>query len=200
MKTRICLLSLLLISANLAPAFAADAPASDPASPKVELKTSQGKITLELYPDKAPKSVENFLKYVKDGFYDGLIFHRVIDGFMIQGGGFDKKMSQKATRGKIQNEAKNGLKNEKGTLAMARTSDPHSASSQFFINLSDNAFLDYPGQDGWGYAVFGKVVDGLDVVEKIGKVKTGRANGMGDVPVEAVTIEKATLAGAKKKK
>jgi len=153
------------------------------------MKTSMGTITLELYADKAPKTVENFLQYTKDGFYNGTVFHRVIDGFMIQGGGFEKDMKEKPTRPPIQNEAKNGLKNEAGTLAMARTSDPHSASAQFFINLKNNAFLDYPSRDGWGYAVFGKVTQGFDVVEKIAKVETGNAGSYQNVPVQPVVIE-----------
>ena len=163
------------------------------ANPMVELKTSQGDITVELYADKAPKSAENFVQYVKDGHYNGTVFHRVIDGFMIQGGGFDADMKQKATRAPIENEAKNGLKNEPGTLAMARTADPHSASSQFFINLAPNTFLDYPSRDGWGYAVFGKVVKGMEVVEKIGKLPTANRGFHQNVPVEPVVIENARL-------
>ena len=159
------------------------------ANPVVEMKTNQGLIVIELYADKAPKSVENFLQYVKDGFYNGTIFHRIIDGFMIQGGGFEPGMKQKPTRAPIENEAKNGLKNTIGTLAMARTPNPHSASAQFFINVANNGFLDYPGQDGWGYAVFGKVTQGLDVVQKIAKVKTGNQN----VPTDLVVIESARL-------
>jgi cyclophilin family peptidyl-prolyl cis-trans isomerase len=158
-------------------------------SPHVLLKTSMGEIVLELYPEKAPKSVENFLQYVKNGHYKGTIFHRVIEGFMIQGGGYDKDMNQKPTNAPIENEAKNGLKNEPYTLAMARTSAPHSASAQFFINVKNNGFLDYPGQDGWGYAVFGKVIKGMDVVDKIKAVPTG-AN---DVPNKPVVIESATV-------
>ena len=131
------------------------------ANPMVELKTNQGEIVVEVFADKAPKSAENFVQYVKDGHYDGTVFHRVIDGFMVQGGGFDADMNQKSTRAPIENEAKNGLKNEPGTLAMARTADPHSASAQFFINLVPNTSLDYPSRDGWGYAVFGKVVKGM---------------------------------------
>lgn len=156
--------------------------------PQVALKTSMGEIVLELYPDKAPKSVENFLRYVKDGHYNGTLFHRVINGFMIQGGGFDTSMQQKPTREPIPNEAKNGLKNEPYTLAMARTSAPHSATAQFFINVANNASLDYPSPDGWGYAVFGKVVKGADVVDKIKAVKTGSR----DVPATPVVIESAT--------
>jgi cyclophilin family peptidyl-prolyl cis-trans isomerase len=163
------------------------------ANPQVELKTNQGTIVIELDADKAPKTVENFLQYTKDGFYNGTVFHRVIDGFMIQGGGFEAGMKEKATRAPIQNEAKNGLRNVTGTLAMARTPNPHSASAQFFINLKDNGFLDYPGQDGWGYAVFGKVVQGMDVVQKIAKVGTGNAGGHQNVPTTPIVIESAKL-------
>lgn len=163
------------------------------ANPMVELKTSLGNIVVELNADKAPKSAANFVQYVKDGHYDGTVFHRVIDGFMIQGGGFDARMTQKPTRPPIENEARNGLKNLPGTLAMARTSDPHSASSQFFINLVPNTFLDYPSRDGWGYAVFGKVVTGMDVVEKIAKVPTANAGLHQNVPVTPVTIESARV-------
>jgi cyclophilin family peptidyl-prolyl cis-trans isomerase len=178
--------------------MAASAPGALAADPMVDLKTNMGTIRLELYPAKAPKTVENFLQYVKDGHFNGTIFHRVIDGFMIQGGGFDKNMKQKPTRPPIENEAKNGLKNDLGTIAMARTSAPHSASAQFFVNTKNNDFLNYPGQDGWGYTVFGKVVSGMDVVTKIGKVATGNSGGMGDVPREAVVIESATLVADKK--
>ncbi len=159
----------------------------------ITLKTNMGNIVIELDHDKAPVTAKNFEQYVQDGFYDGLIFHRVIPNFMIQGGGFMPDMMQKATRDPIENEAKNGLSNEKYSIAMARTSDPHSASAQFFINTKDNAFLDYPGQDGWGYCVFGKVVDGTDVVDKIEKVATGNKAGHADVPVEPVVIEKAQI-------
>jgi peptidyl-prolyl cis-trans isomerase B (cyclophilin B) len=159
----------------------------------VILTTNHGKITIELDADKAPKTVENFLAYVNSGHYAGTIFHRVIDGFMIQGGGFEPGMKQKPTNDTVENEAKNGLKNDLYTLAMARTSDPHSASAQFFININNNAFLDYPGQDGWGYCVFGKVTDGTDVVEKIKSVKTTRSGMFADVPVEDVIIEKAEV-------
>jgi peptidyl-prolyl cis-trans isomerase A (cyclophilin A) len=167
------------------------------ANPSVEMKTNQGSIVIELYRDKAPKTVDNFLQYVKDGFYNGTIFHRVIDGFMIQGGGFEPGMKEKTTRAPIENEAKNGLKNETGTLAMARKPDPHSASAQFFINLKNNAFLDYPGQDGWGYAVFGKVSKGMDVVNKIAKVPTGNAGMHQNVPTTPVVIESITLTETK---
>ena len=163
------------------------------ANPQVELKTNQGTIVIELAADKAPKTVENFLQYTKDGFYNGTIFHRVIDGFMIQGGGMTADMKEKATGAPVQNEAKNGLRNVTGSLAMARTRDPHSASAQFFINLKDNAFLDYPGQDGWGYAVFGKVVQGMDVVQKIAKVGTGNAGMHQNVPLTPIVIESAKI-------
>jgi len=159
----------------------------------VVLTTNHGTITLELDVEKAPKSVENFVTYVKSGHYDGTIFHRVIDGFMIQGGGFDPDMKQKSTNDPIDNEAENGLKNDLYTVAMARTSDPHSATAQFFINVGDNEFLNYPGSDGWGYAVFGKVSDGEDVVDAIRAVKTGRKSMFSDVPVETVVIEKAEV-------
>lgn len=175
--------------------LAADAPPN----PRVELKTNQGTIAIELYAEKAPKSVANFLQYAKDDFYKGTIFHRVIDGFMIQGGGFSEKMVQKDTRPSIANEAANGLKNEMGTLAMARTNEPHSASSQFFINLKDNAFLDYPGRDGWGYAVFGKVVEGMDVVQKIAKLPTANAGMHQNVPTTPVTILSVKLIADKSK-
>ncbi|GGI16200.1 MAG: peptidylprolyl isomerase [Oxalicibacterium faecigallinarum] len=159
----------------------------------VILTTNHGKITIELDAEKAPKTVANFLAYVNAGHYSGTIFHRVIDGFMIQGGGFEPGMKQKPTNEPVENEAKNGLKNEMYTVAMARTSAPHSASAQFFINVNDNGFLDYPGQDGWGYCVFGKVTDGTDVVQKIKAVKTSRAGMFADVPVEDVVIEKAEV-------
>ncbi|HEX7636629.1 MAG TPA: peptidylprolyl isomerase [Noviherbaspirillum sp.] len=159
----------------------------------VLLTTNYGNIKLELNAEKAPKTVENFLNYVKAGHYDGTIFHRVIDGFMIQGGGFESGMKQKPTNEPIENEAKNGLKNEPYTIAMARTSAPHSASAQFFINVKNNNFLDYPGQDGWGYCVFGKVVEGTDIVDKIKSVKTTRTGMHADVPVEDVVIEKAEV-------
>lgn len=162
-------------------------------NPQVALKTSMGSIVVELYPEKAPKSVANFLDYVKSGHYSGTIFHRVMDGFMIQGGGFDKSMTQKPTGAPIENEAKNGLKNEPYTLAMARTSDPHSATAQFFINVSNNAFLDYPSRDGWGYAVFGKVVKGSDVVDKIKKVDVGSSGMHANVPAKPVVIESASI-------
>jgi peptidyl-prolyl cis-trans isomerase A (cyclophilin A)/peptidyl-prolyl cis-trans isomerase B (cyclophilin B) len=162
---------------------------------KVLIKTNLGDITVELYPDKAPKSVENFLTYVKSGFYDGTIFHRVIAGFMIQGGGFTKDLTQKKTRAPVVNESKNGLSNLRGTLAMARTADPNSATAQFFINTVDNPRLDYAGDASPGYCVFGKVVTGLDIVDKIRAVPTGAQGPFrSDVPTTTVTIEKVTLA------
>lgn len=156
---------------------------------RVLMKTSMGEIELELDGDKAPISVNNFLQYVDQGFYNGTIFHRVMKGFMIQGGGFSQDLKRKQTGAPIKNEAKNGLKNKRGTIAMARTRAPHSATAQFFINHVDNGFLDYPGQDGWGYAVFGKVTKGMEVVDKIANVPTGTTNGMGNVPKTPVIIE-----------
>lgn len=161
-------------------------------SPKVQFATSAGPFTVELYPDKAPRTVANFLEYVKSGHYNGTLFHRVIDGFMIQGGGFDKALRQKPTRAPIPLESRNGLKNTTGTLAMARTGDPDSATSQFFINVANNSGLDYPRPDGHGYAVFGKVVDGMATVNKIRSVRT-TDTPMGDMPVQPVVIESATL-------
>ncbi|MBS0624315.1 MAG: peptidyl-prolyl cis-trans isomerase [Verrucomicrobia bacterium] len=159
-------------------------------NPTVTLCTSQGNIKVELFQDKAPDSVKNFLTYVQENFYHDTIFHRVIDGFMIQGGGFTAQMQQKKTHAPIRNEAQNGLPNKRGTLAMARTSEVHSASSQFFINLVDNDFLNFqhPSPSGYGYCVFGRVVSGMDVVDKIGKVKTSSQKGHQDVPVESVKI------------
>jgi peptidyl-prolyl cis-trans isomerase B (cyclophilin B) len=164
-------------------------------NPSVTIETNQGTIVLELFADKAPKTVENFLTYVKDGHYDGVIFHRVIPNFMIQGGGMNEDMSEKSSRASIENEANNGLKNDLGTVAMARTNDPHSASAQFFINTKNNDFLNHsaPTTQGWGYCVFGKVTSGMDVVEKIDKVATGNKNGHADVPVEAVIMNKVTV-------
>ena len=162
-------------------------------SPRVRFETSQGVIVLELDAAKAPKTVENFLQYVRDGHYDGTVFHRVIPGFMIQGGGFSAEMQQKPTRAAVQNEADNGLKNRRGTVAMARTNDPHSATAQFFINVADNEFLNHkaPTGQGWGYAVFGKVVKGTEIVDQIKGVKTGRKGYHDDVPNDDVVIEKA---------
>ena len=161
----------------------------------IKLHTNHGVISLELDSDKAPDTAANFTQYVKDGHYNNTVFHRVIDGFMVQGGGFEPGMKQKPTRDPIQNEANNGLKNDMYTVAMARTSAPHSASAQFFINVSNNDFLNHssPTPQGWGYCVFGKVVDGTDVVDKIRKVKTGSKGMHQDVPVEDVIIEKAEV-------
>jgi len=186
---RITALVLLLLAAPLAWAQ----------NPRVEFKTGMGGFTLELYPDKAPKTVANFLQYSKNGFYDGTIFHRVIDGFMIQGGGFQPDMRQKAVRAPIENEAgvalKGGLKNETGTIAMARTPDPHSASAQFFINVKDNGFLDYrdSSPQGYGYAVFGRVVEGMDTVLRISKVPTATSGQHGNVPQRPLVIESVKL-------
>jgi peptidyl-prolyl cis-trans isomerase B (cyclophilin B) len=181
--------ALTALSVSAAPALAAN--------PRVELKTSAGPIVLELYADKAPQTVENFLRYVRDGHYNGTVFHRVIDGFMVQGGGFEPGLKQKPTRAPVKNEADNGLKNERYTVAMARTADPHSATAQFFINVADNKFLDHtaPTGRGWGYAVFGRVVEGKDTVDRIKAVKTGSRGPYGDVPVEDVVIQSATVVG-----
>jgi len=163
--------------------------------PMIHLKTNHGTIVIELYPDKAPKTVENFLAYARDKFYDGTVFHRVIDKFVIQGGGFGPGMTQKLTRAPIENEANNGLRNTRGTVAMARASDPHSATSQFFINVSDNDFLNYtaPTPAGWGYCVFGRVVDGMHVVDQIKGVVTGSKLGHKDVPLSDVLVEKVQV-------
>jgi peptidyl-prolyl cis-trans isomerase A (cyclophilin A) len=176
---------------------AAVAPGALAADPQVDVRTSAGTIRLELYPAKAPKTVENFLQYVRDGHYNGTIFHRVIPGFMIQGGGMTPNMAQKKTRAPIPIESKNGLKNEVGSLAMARTSDPNSATAQFFINVKNNSSLDYPGSDGHGYTVFGKVVSGMDVVNKITAMPTGSQGMYQDVPRTPVVIESVTVVGGK---
>jgi peptidyl-prolyl cis-trans isomerase B (cyclophilin B) len=190
----VCLACLLAIVGSASGA-GAQGKAPGTAHPQVLLETSKGNITLELYPDKAPKTVENFLQYVKSGFYDGTIFHRVIPGFMIQGGGFTSDMTQKPTKPPVQNEADNRLPNDRGTIAMARTNDPNSATAQFFINHNDNASLNFTGKTatGWGYAVFGKVVEGMDVVDAIAQVPTGRKAGMADVPTQTVVLKKATV-------
>ena len=170
------------------------------ANPQVEIKTNFGAVTVELYPEKAPKTVENFLQYVKSGFYKDAIFHRVIPGFMIQGGGFSKAMEQKPTRDPVGIESNNGLKNDAGTIAMARTQNPNSATAQFFINLSNNSFLNYnaPTVRGYGYTVFGKVIKGMDVVENIAKLSTGAGGPFPqDVPQQQVVIEDAKLVEAK---
>lgn len=159
----------------------------------VRMTTNKGNITVELDAEKAPKTVANFIDYVNKGHFTNTIFHRVIKDFMIQGGGFEPGMKQKPTDATVENEAKNGLKNDKYTIAMARTSAPHSASAQFFINTKDNAFLNYPGQDGWGYAVFGKVTEGQDIVDQINGVKTTRSGMHSDVPVDPVVIEKVEV-------
>ena len=178
---------IFLLAAALADPAAGKAAA---AAPRVTLSTSKGDIVVELYPDKAPQTVKSFLAYVNEKFYDGTIFHRVIPGFMIQGGGFTADMNQKATHAPVKNEAGNGLSNARGTIAMARTSDPNSATSQFYINVVDNRSLNYSSSpQRWGYAVFGKVVAGMDVADAIAAVPTGR----GDVPVEPVVIKKATV-------
>ena len=182
----ISLLSGLTLVGSAVLAHAAD-------NPKVLLKTNMGNIKLELYPEKAPISVDNFVKYVKKGQYNGTIFHRVIGNFMIQGGGLDKNMKEKSTGNPIKNEAQNGLKNETYSLAMARTADPHSATAQFFINVQDNPMLDFPGRDGWGYTVFGKVIEGMDVVDQIKQVPTANGPMYQNVPVKPVVIESASL-------
>ncbi|TXG88609.1 MAG: peptidyl-prolyl cis-trans isomerase [Rhodocyclaceae bacterium] len=167
------------------------------AGPKVEMQTSLGRIVIELDDAKAPGSTKNFLAYVQDGFYNGTVFHRVIPNFMIQGGGFTADLTQKPTKAPIQNEAKNGLKNARGTIAMARTQDPHSATAQFFINHIDNVMLDYPSRDGWGYAVFGKVTEGMDVVDKIAQVRAGNRGMHQNVPVEPVVIQSVKVISEK---
>lgn len=183
-------------SAQANPSTSSEGKHSMSTSQRVTLQTNHGSILIELDAEKAPKTVENFLAYVNEGFFDGTVFHRVINNFMIQGGGFDTDMKQKPTKAPIQNEANNGLKNDRYTIAMARTSDPHSATAQFFINVSDNDFLNFtsPTPNGWGYAVFGKVVEGTEVVDKIKGVKTGNRGFHQDVPAETVIIEKAELA------
>ncbi len=172
---------------------------ADAADPRVRIETNYGNIVMELYPDTAPKTVANFLHYVNSGFYDGTIFHRVIKGFMIQGGGFTLEMQQKSTQTPIINEAANGLKNKRGTVAMARTSQPDSATAQFFINTADNAFLDHRDKTpaGWGYCVFGKVVDGIKVVDTIEKLPTGQKGMHRDVPIEPVVVTRVLVIGQK---
>ena len=170
------------------------------ASPQVEIRTNMGAITVELYPDKAPETVKNFLQYAQDGFYNGTVFHRVIDGFMIQGGGFTSDLKKKATRAPIPIESQNGLRNEVGAISMARTPDPNSATSEFFINLVNNDGLNYPGRDGHGYTVFGKVIKGMEVVEKIAKIPTEIRPPHQNVPVETVLITGARVVGTPAKK
>ena len=194
MYSRLFIAAALLITSIVSAQESENSPAS---AARVVLHTSKGAVTLDLFPEQAPASVENFLQYARDGYYDGTIFHRVISHFMIQGGGFTADMEKKETRAAIQNEADNGLKNSRGTIAMARTNDPHSATSQFFINVQDNTALDNTGTSStraWGYAVFGEVVEGLEVVDDIRFVETtSHASGMGDVPVETVTIERVEI-------
>ncbi len=182
----------LLLTTTLS--FASENKMSDTQN-KVKLTTSLGEIIIQLNSEKAPISSENFIKYVKEGFYNGTIFHRIIPGFMAQGGGFDTDFNQKSVHAAIQNEADNGLKNSRGTLAMARTGDPHSATAQFFINYKDNSFLDYsaPNSQGWGYAVFAKVIEGMDVVDAMADVATANRGGHQDVPKENIVIEKAEM-------
>jgi len=191
-----CILAICLISSAAFADHHSETNTTTNKTTMVTLKTSMGDIQIELNAEKAPRTVENFLQYVKEGHYDGVIFHRVISNFMIQAGGFDADMQQKETRGPIPNEANNGLTNEKYTLAMARTGEPHSASAQFFINAKNNDFLNFSSetQSGWGYAVFGKVVAGMDVVDKIESVRTGQVGPYGDVPMEPIIIESATIA------
>lgn len=193
MKLIRTVIAFLLVGLCVLPAHAASTTATKGKMKMVKLHTSQGIITLQLDAEKAPITVQNFLDYVNSGFYSNTIFHRVIPNFMIQGGGFEPGMKEKPTRATIKNEAANGLKNEKYTIAMARRPDPHSASAQFFINTKNNSFLDYPGQDGWGYCVFGKVVEGTDIVDAIGKVKTGSSGFHQDVPKDDVIIIKAEV-------
>ena len=189
------LFALLLVGLCVLPAYAASTPAQKGKSTMVKLHTNHGIITIKLDAEKAPNTVKNFLEYVNSGFYNNTIFHRVIDNFMIQGGGFEPGMKQKPVNAPIKNEANNGLKNVKGSIAMARTQDPHSASAQFFINIKDNDFLNHtsPTVQGWGYAVFGQVVEGMEVIDAIRSLKTGRHGMHQDVPVEAVLIEHASL-------
>ncbi len=163
------------------------------AAPSVDMQTSMGRIVIELDSEKAPKTVQNFVQYVNEWYYNGTVFHRVIPGFMIQGGGFTVDLQQKSAPRKVENEAKNGLKNDRGTIAMARTADPHSASSQFFINHRDNAALNFPGSDGWGYTVFGKVTQGMEVVDKIAMVATGNRSMHQDVPLEPIIIQSVKI-------
>ncbi len=191
--------SLILGMITFAMVSTASGAEENPANPQVLLETSKGKIVIALFPDKAPITVKNFLDYVTSGFYDGTIFHRVILDFMIQGGGFTERMEQKETKGPIKNEADNGLRNRRGTIAMARLPSPHSATSQFFINTVNNGSLDHRGKspERFGYAVFGEVIEGMEVVDEISKVRTGMRNGMRDVPLEPVLIQKASLVGGK---
>ena len=197
MKQLLMSISLMLFTtlagAESQPADNTESPTAKAKPVEAVISTSKGDITVELYADKAPKTVENFVQYANDGFYDGTIFHRVINGFMIQGGGFDGDFQRKKTRAPIDNEADNGLLNLRGTIAMARTAEPHSATAQFFINHKNNKALDYPGRDGWGYCVFGKVTAGMEVVDAIAMTPTGSYNDVySDVPNETVKINKVT--------
>ncbi len=195
----IAALLVLIPALALGQAASAGAPAPSDPFPRVRLATSLGDIVLELDRNKAPRTVDNFLRYVRDGFYDGTIFHRVIRGFMIQGGGYTTALQKKATRPPIRNEADNGLRNRRGTIAMARTGEPHSATAQFFINVADNGFLDHvePTRRGWGYAVFGRVVAGMDVVDRIQRTPTGRVGPFRrDAPLRPVVIRRATVLAA----
>jgi cyclophilin family peptidyl-prolyl cis-trans isomerase len=204
----VCLLALLAPATAPAapkksahPATPAKSASTAPAAnPRVALQTTKGRIVIELYADKSPKTTKNFLDYVKSGFYNGTIFHRVIPGFMVQGGGFTPDMTEKPTKPPIKNEADNQVQNQRGTLAMARTADPDSASAQFFINLVNNGSLNHTGKtpQGWGYAVFGNVVEGMDVVDAIAQVKTASKGQNGDVPVDPIVLQKATILSASK--
>lgn len=191
-------LAFLIVLFAMVGATSAEAQGGAKPNPRVALETSKGTIVLELFADKAPKTVDNFLQYVNSGFYNGTIFHRVIAGFMAQGGGFDTQGKQKATREPVQNEADNRVANDRGTIAMARTGDPHSATAQFFINLKSNSFLNHTGKSaqGWGYTVFGKVVEGMDVVDKIAAVPVSRGGLSEAVPSEQIVITKATVVPA----
>ena len=199
MRTRMLLVGVALAFATASPAACAERTRERKANPVVIMETSLGTMKIELWADKAPETVKNFLAYVDDRFYDGTIFHRVISDFMIQGGGFTRDMNQKDTKPPVKNEARADAKNDRGTIAMARTSEVHSATAQFFINVKDNGFLNHRDETarGFGYCAFGKVVDGMDVVDKIKAVRTGRAGGMDDVPVEPVTIKSVRRAEAK---
>lgn len=193
MSSRLCIAAALLCASAVA---AQETNSETTAATRVTIYTSKGAMTLELYPEQAPATVENFLQYAGDGFYDGMIFHRVISNFMIQGGGFSADMEKKPTREAIENEAGNGLKNTRGTIAMARTGDPHSATSQFFINVQDNVSLDHTGTSSsraWGYTVFGAVVEGMEVVDDIRVAETAVVNRMRDVPVETIVIERVEI-------
>jgi peptidyl-prolyl cis-trans isomerase A (cyclophilin A) len=190
-RARAACVAWLAVLAAAAPAWSAEPAAAAPT--RVAFETSAGRFVVELRADKAPKTVANFVQYVNDGFYDGTVFHRVIRNFMIQGGGFTAQMVEKPTRPPVPSESNNGLKNVRGAVAMARTSDPNSATAQFFVNVVDNAFLDYPGRDGFGYTVFGSVVEGMDVVDKIKAVSTGQRGGFADVPLTPVVIKSARI-------